>query len=207
MSTRVGVVSDGSAEIESLRILLRKLKSDYTIIESAAAYAQMQPKSTPKQIAKAAASKVDILHNLKKIDKVIVIIDREDLEICPGEFSEKIRKALHSQVKPEVSVVVKDKKFENWLLASPDTISKNSKRFQDIHKYKNKIAPNRADNIIDSENLLKKTAKDNQYNKGVCPNEILEAACPDEMGANSRSFRKFLQEAGVRKYKKQSLKP
>lgn len=67
---------------------------------------------------------------LKKVRSVIVVIDRESREDCPGEFAQDIAHTIVDTMKsrysytgsPPVSVVCVDRTLENWLLADPKGI-------------------------------------------------------------------------------------
>jgi hypothetical protein len=64
---------------------------------------------------------------------VIVVLDREDRSITADKFASELRVELARQVSKQdgpaagerIAVHVADRKFENWLLADPDAVSRS----------------------------------------------------------------------------------
>lgn len=67
---------------------------------------------------------------LKNVSLVVVVIDREYREKCPGKFAEDIQRIILDTMQvrysytgsPPVSVVCADRMLENWLIADPKGI-------------------------------------------------------------------------------------
>lgn len=66
----------------------------------------------------------------KQVSLVVVVIDREYREQCPGEFAQEVKRTIVTALQdehgysgaPPVSVVCADSKLENWLIADPEGI-------------------------------------------------------------------------------------
>jgi hypothetical protein len=79
---------------------------------------------------------------LKGYSKVLVIVDREDRNDCPGEFAQRVQNELVGQLQanynypgtPPVSVVCADRCLENWLIADPEGIGEHSYIQKDISR-------------------------------------------------------------------------
>ncbi len=189
---KVGIVVDGDAESQALKLLTRKIKFDgLNIIDPV--YANMQPKSTPAQIARSSLSTIKILLN-KGAELVVVLIDREDRTECPGELAKIIEQSLLKVGQVKVKVVIKNVKFENWLVADLDAIKALRNRFNVTEKFINLIKPNKADNIQNAENTINEICIGKQrYHKRDDPVKIMTKAKPENIAMNSRSFRRFLR--------------
>ena len=68
--------------------------------------------------------------------KIIIVTDKEEKPFCPGELSSLIKKQLLSRIEqkhgkqfrdglPEISVVIANSCYENWLIADPEGIAKS----------------------------------------------------------------------------------
>jgi len=108
----------------------------------------------------------------------------------------------------QVHVVVKNRKFENWLIADPKALASLKGRFKPTQAFRKHVSPNKADNVPDGAVLLKQICvKGSYYHKTQDPPRILAAMDVAEGGRNSRSFRRFLRLVGDRRYRDQSKKP
>lgn len=67
---------------------------------------------------------------LKRPSKVIVVVDKETRDACPGEIAGSLEAALVDKLtqdygytgSPRVAVVVSDTSLENWFLADPESL-------------------------------------------------------------------------------------
>lgn len=201
---KIGIVVDGDAESQALKLLTRRITiSRCQIIDPI--FARMQPKSTPDQIVRMARGKVDILL-AKGVDQILVLIDREDNKECPGIFADRIKNAFARAGYGGVSVVVKDRCFENWLVADVDALEQLRRRFQVTTAFKNSIVPNKADNINAFEQLNRIT-RGPSYHKRRDAAAITEKQDPVRVALNSRSFRRFLKLISHPNYRCQSKYP
>jgi len=197
---KIAVLSDGSAEALAITHLLRKIAiPDAQLLD--AKYSNMQPKDTAAQIARQALVTINILR-ARGVDRFVVILDREDRGECPGAWSASVEQALNALGVMNVSVAIKNRKFENWLIADPAAIS-GINGFSVSRARRQLVEPNKADHVTDAERWLSDCVRDG-YKKGVHPERICRAASYGVMAANSRSFRRFLRILGYPLYRLQS---
>ncbi len=202
---KIGIVVDGDAESQALRLLTERIDiEDVQLL--APAYANMQPKSAPGQIAQSAKSRIDIFL-ARKADKIVVLIDREDREECPPEFARQLEQAFKRLGYDDIPVVIKNRTFENWLIADIDALKELSGLFSVTRSFERTVSPNKADTVGDAEALLKKIAVKRRFHKRRDANAITAVQEALEMARNSRSFRRFLRVVGHPQYLTQSKKP
>lgn len=203
MSNEILILTDGEAEGLTLDKLLRKIPVDkrYRVYN-----AEIQPYINDiNKLKKALKSSYRRLF-AKKLDsdryeKVIMVIDFEQQEIL-GECL-VVRKNFFIQALQEVysqficSVVFKNKKYENWIIADPDTI----KALKGYNLSNNQIrqVSQTADNVLDAVRYLEQ-AKSNHFDKVRDSQLIIPKLNVNEMERNSRSFRKMVKEIGIQKY-------
>lgn len=201
----VGIVVDGQAESQALRRLLPKIQAPGARL-AAPVYADIQPKASAQQIARAVIGKLKILKS-QGTQKFVVLLDCEDAQLCAPEFAGEIEEAFARLDWPGVVVVVKRYKFENWLIADVDALKRMPGRFRVTKRFERRVAPNKADNVVDAAAELGRLSKGDAYHKRNDPLEIAKHQEPRRIAANSRSFRRFLRVVGCRKYAKQSRSP
>ncbi|MEZ4777290.1 MAG: DUF4276 family protein [Bacteroidia bacterium] len=204
---KIGIILDGSAETKAMNLILPKIpiKSSIQILPSL--YADIQPKASPGQIGKSIESRVNICIK-KGASQIIVLIDREDREECPGEWAKTLENNFRKKYSSiPIFVVIKNRKFENWLMAAISAFNDLPKRFELSQSFIRKIEPNKADSITDAEAEIHKVVKGNRVRKSIWGQEIAAKCDPDEMGRNSRSFRRFLRLLQHPDYMTQSKDP
>jgi hypothetical protein len=204
---KIGIVVDGLGEFKSLPEICARLclrQGDQLL---APVHARLQPKSAPGRIAESVLKKLDLLRK-RGADVVLLLIDREDREDCAPEFAQAIEAALEGMGE-QVHVVVKDRKFENWLIAGPAGLARLKGRFKPTKAFESRVMPNKADNVADATALLDQICVKGKgfYHKTQDPPRILAAMDVTEAGKNSRSFRRFLHLLGDKRYRDQSKKP
>lgn len=204
---RIGIVVDGSAESQALRGLTGRITiSGMTLIGPI--YADMQPKASAKQIAAAAAPKLKILTTAKRVEHTVVLIDREDRTECCGGWAKKLERAFGAIGYANVTVGIKNRQFENWLLADVDALKALHTLFKVTRTFERLVVPNKADHILDPTNELSKIRKGNRsYHKRRDAQKITALQDPDKVARNSRSFRRFLRLLAHPRYAEQSKKP
>jgi hypothetical protein len=202
---KIGIVVDGDAESQALKKLTRRIKIAGTQLLGPF-YAPMQPKSTPKQIAKSAEKQVVILKR-KRADKVVVLVDREDQAGTPGEIAISLEAAFHELGHQQVYVVIKNRKFENWLIADVGAFRQMPRRYKVSSAFEKAVSPDKADSVKDAEALINQIALKVKYHKRHDAAQIAEKQNEAEIGLNSRSFRRFLRLIGHPDYRDQSCKP
>ena len=125
---KIGIVVDGDAESQALKGLTQRLEIKGAQLLNPV-YANMQPKSAPGQIAQSAKSRIDILLT-RGADLIVVLIDREDRKECPPEFASQLKRAFAKLGYDDIRVVIKNRTFENWLIADVKALKKMSARFK-----------------------------------------------------------------------------
>ena len=204
---RIGIIVDGKGEVGALpRIFPNlKLRKGDQPIPAWTLYADLQPKASAGQIARRAMSRVRILRQ-EGADSILLLIDREDREECAPEFAQAIKTALEGMGE-RVSVVVKNRTLENWLIADPKGLASLSGRFKLTNAFVGRVSPNKADNVRNGAAMLDRISINRSYHKTLDPPKILGAMDVGQAGKNSRSFRRFLRLVGDKRYRDQSKKP
>jgi hypothetical protein len=200
---RVGIIVDGDAESMALRPLVGRI-SIQGVVVIPPVYSDLQPKTSARQIARAAQETVGIL-SARGADRVVVLIDKEDLQSCPGGRADLIRSAFAALGMDFVSVVVKCRQFENWLLTDPEAFKRNPKRFRLTKEIRTIGRPDRADSVDDPVAAIDRACKDGRpYHKRHDAILLTANQRVTEVAAHSRSFRRFLRLLGHTSYLSQS---
>jgi len=202
---RVGILVDGQCEPEALTKLRAKLQCRASMMRPLFVD-HLHPKADPGLIAGRALKKVPILRK-RGAGRIILLIDREDREDCPPKLAAEIAEALERRGESGISVVVKDRALENWLVADPDCFAALPARFRPGKSFARSVSPNRADSVRDAAALLDRAAIGPGYHKRHDPPRILEAIDVATAAKNSRSFRRFLRVIGDKRYRAQSKQP
>jgi len=201
---RIGIVVDGEAEYASLTLMFPALQAhtNHTLLHPV--LAKIQPYAPPGAIAQRCtlASRA-FLH--KSPDLIVVLFDRENRSECCGTLARQVEASLESGIPCSVGVVVKDRMFENWLVADLDALEQQPARFRLSQRDRRLVAPNKSDRC-DALSLLKR-ATGHEYDKVRDAKNVLKRASPERIAANSRSFRGFLRLLGDPDYLDQSLNP
>lgn len=192
---KIGLICDGVAEYETLPGLLSRCGTPHQIVVTLKG--DIQPLAPAPQVAKAIVRVLPI-HLEKKVDHVVVILDLESPAACAVERATEIAVALRGRNLPlACSVVVKNRAFENWLIADPAAIDRIPKRFRLEASERRRIMQGQADNL-DAQKLLKRNCLQGQYEKRLDARRILDQANPENMALHSRSFRKLMRELGAK---------
>lgn len=201
---RIGLVVDGEAEYASFPHIISQLQSVTGATILSPALAKLQPYAPAGQIALTASKKIKVLER-KRVDRVVVLIDRETRPDCCGEFADAVQRRIMRLVQVDVAVVVKDRTYENWLVADVAALERVPNRFQVSKRSRSRIEPNKADGAPALEII--KTACRSNYEKVSDARAILSKADVKEIAENSRSFRRFLRCLGHPTYCAQSRRP
>jgi hypothetical protein len=190
---RIGIIVDGEAEYRALPHLLRRLVTPHTVLDPLVA--DVQPFAPIPKIVGAVRRKLPIVAS-KDVDMLLLLLDRETRSECPGELATTIRVALENSCGGQhgigYGVVVKNRQFENWLVADDGTLRVMSARFEIAPAIVARITPNKADNV-DALRILKDASRRDAYSKVADAVRILRQASPEQMALNSRSFRRMLR--------------
>lgn len=193
---KIGIIVDGSEEQSTFGIVVSKIQIEGIHIVKPL-YASIAPKATPLQIAKAAESRIKILH-ATGVQKIIVSIDLEDLNECPGSRAKNLEEAFSKLGYKNISVVIKNRKFENWIIADIDNL-KGHKLFNVSNSMEGRLK--NCDSIQDAvKELNKMKGVNGYYHKTKDGNSLAKSINPLNIAANSRSFRRFMKLIGHPNY-------
>jgi hypothetical protein len=200
---RTGIIVDGQAEPEALSLALRRLRDigPFHIV-----YARIQPTAAPARIAEMARDQVEKLL-ARGAQRIVLLIDREDRDDCAPGFAAAIESAMLGLGTGQVRVVVKNRKFENWLIADPDALARLRKRFEITEAFRRHVGPDKADNVPDAEAWLARATRGDSYHKRGDPLRIMRVLDVRAAAKNSRSLRRFLRVLGWPGYRDQSKRP
>jgi hypothetical protein len=203
---KVGVVVEGQSEFTALPHLREQLCSETTTSSVKILHACYDPHGRPQRVVKGCRSAVKQLAG-RKFDLAVVLIDRESQAKTATEIARALEAAFSSaNFGIPVTVVVKDRCFENWLVADLAALHKLSARFDVSTAMVNAVEPDRADRA-DAAKLLKRAANGDAYGKVDDARRILEKATIAHMARHSRSFRCFLARLGHPGLQSGSCKP
>jgi hypothetical protein len=201
---KIGILVDGEAERAGLPMLFEQLRAQtgHAIVNPL--QPAVHPKADPERFAGACVPKIEILAK-KGVDRIVVLVDREDRDDCPTEIATAIRQSIIRKTALPVCVVVKDRCFENWLVADAESFV-SSTRFKLEPSVRRAIESGLADGL-DALALLKRNAVKDSYNKVRDGKRILEQSDVGRMAAGSRSFRRLLRCLGHPQYLDGSKRP
>lgn len=193
---RIGLIVDGDAEFRALPHLYDRIGTPHILLSPVRA--PIHPHAPFPQMAQAVARKIPILRSWDA-DAALVLLDRETRQECPGAIASSLLALIRPQCKASgihhVSVVLKDRTFENWLISDPKALLRMPKRFGFASTSLRKFGGG-ADSV-DAMSSLKTAAIGAAYSKTLDAPRILRLADPATMAKNSRSFEKFSRELGV----------
>lgn len=194
---------DGQSEYQSLPLITAKIgAADVRFLRTLCA--PIQPYASAGVIARACRSPIEQLAQRGATD-VVVVLDRETRSDCPGNWATEILGKLEIPADCQGWVVIKDKTFENWLIADIDALKASPRRFDVSDSVERKIKPDKADSC-NALRLLKNITRPS-YSKVSDSKIILAAADPLKVAENSRSFRRFLRISGHPSYTLASRRP
>lgn len=203
----VGLVVEGEAEVGAIPQLLRELIQNRVIRLSAPAHFHGQPvQCAPNRFREFIRNKIVPLVRaamLKQVSLVVVLIDREDREQCPGAFAQDMARTIVALMEsrfqydgmPRISVVCADRRLENWLVADPSGLCNHAYLAKDLST----AVGNNADGK-DALTLLKGAYRPGRaYHKRMDASRLAKAVCvmKPEVRHRSKSLDKFLRELGV----------
>lgn len=199
---RFGIIVEGDSEFNALPPLLDRLRSDCGITSIKIMKANIAPEAPIETVAAQFADRV--MQQVRRgAERLILLLDREQQEACCGELSRRIAEAVERRTDIPVTVVIKNRCFENWVIADLDAISAQPARFLLTRGVRNKVEPNKADGA-DALALLNRISRGPAYSKVRDSRRTLQLADPLRLANNSRSFRRFLRTLGHPLYHDQS---
>ena len=202
---RVALVVDGEAEYRSMGLVCEKLREECGQTFLRPVKAVVDPVSPAAAIARMLKDRI-LDMEARRADLIVVLIDRETRDECPGDVASAIRGEIQRYATSQICVVLKDRMYENWLVADVSSLARMRARFNITRGRRVQIEPNRADGI-DALELLRLAAKKKAYDKVADGIRIMRVAEPSQIAANSRSFRRFLRCVRHPAYSTQSRLP
>ena len=201
---RVGLIVEGQAEYSAIPALVPTLRSatGHTIVGPT--LAPVHPTSAPEVLARGCRNAVGVLE-LKRVELIVVLLDKEDCPCCSGDRAVDLERALSRVSQVAVKVVLKHRTFENWLISDIEAVKANPGRFTVTVGAARRVSPNKADHVDGIAWLSQ--ASGGTYEKVADARRILDRASIDAIGANSRSFRRFLRVLNHPTYVHQSSRP
>ncbi len=218
---KIGVITEGLAEQQALAFITEKItKANPRVQVLRPRFAPCHPTASARQIAGAIRSKIEDLLKKDKVETVIVLLDFENPEnkqrgdhpdgearLCPVKWRERLETVFHQAGFPQVSVVLKNRKFENWLIADVEAFKKMPKRFNLSKSFESQVVPNRADTVNDAESLINTIVRGDKYSKNKDAQKLANEQDINRAACNSRSYRRFLRAVDFPDYAGQSGKP
>lgn len=201
---KIAFIVDGPTEYHCLLNLIHNSGTPHQFIKPFVC--DMHPLSNVGQIAYRVIKKLQMIQG-KNPDLVVITIDHENREDCPPHFANELRNEIDrrfSDKQYDISVIIKVRTFENWLIADLNGVSSLNK-FNISSNIRNKIEPNKADNV-NALKLLKQMSGDD-YNKVADGKKISERINPQNIAKHSRSFRRLLRIIEVPNFIEQSKNP
>ena len=185
---KIALLTEGDAEYASLPKLLPQLNAAvrHTIVKPLKV--NCPPDATAGIIARECKSRV-LIAAAKSADLVVVLLDREEQEACPGRIASEVERAIGRMCPNiEIRVVLKDPYYESWLVADMDALAAQPQRFAVTTARRRRVEPNKADRA-NGMALIKEMVKGDHYDKApdserICSKMELERAI-----LHSRSLR------------------
>jgi Domain of unknown function (DUF4276) len=193
----IGLIVDGHAELEGLPYVLSRLGIRHQILKPLRC--DLQPTSSPTRMA-SEASRHFTYFLRRKVDRIVLLIDKEARAECTGELAQEIErearaKLAHLSASIDLFVVLKVTKLENWLVADPEALTALPGLIKKPERIAKQVAGGRAD-AVDALTLLKNGWAKKGFKKPACAVAIFRKLDPVRAAANSRSFRKLLKTLG-----------
>jgi len=185
---RIGIIADGQAEAQALEHLVCRMARSGRIVLKPV-YADMQPYAPFPQIVRAAESRIGLLSQ-RGAQRYIILLDREQNEDCPGKYAARIQSEFNRMGHGNVDVVLKNRAFENWLVADLRSIARaQPKRIKLTDRIVQRIEQSGADNV-NALAVLNGCISDG-YSKRSDAIAICKTIDPATAQRFSRSFRRF----------------
>ena len=205
---RVGIIVDGKSEVAALPEIRPALEAatGNTILRPI--FARIDPTADVGTMTRVLAARLQGLEK-RGLAVAVVLLDREQQPVCPSDLATRVRRSLERRGNwtCTIQVVVKDRMFENWLIADPGALKRQRGRVFMNAATEHKVVPNKADHVEALELLQAAVVSHPSYRKVSDSQRILANADIAEMAANSRSFRRFLRCLGHPDYQDQSHHP
>lgn len=207
---KIGILVEGDSEYYALPRLLGRIPTSDDL-RLRPQKCSVHPLAPPGQIALRAARDARMLTD-RGAEHIVILLDLETRNVCPAEFAAELAAQVHaslvqSSASSRVSVVMKVRTFENWLISDPQAISANPGLFDPPQRFARHVSPDKADNV-DALQLLQQWSRvRGAYEKVKGAAALCEKLDPERAARNSRSFRRLLRVLGNPQYQSQSRQP
>jgi len=194
---RTVFITEGEGEYAALPLLKHQIQERTGIHLIPPMRITIQPDGPATKIGRSIKQKLLPTLMAKQVEKAVVLLDREMRGDCPGEIAIEVLAAVRSLCGTGIdfTVVLKDRCFENWLVADVQSLKAQPGRFRVSNAAERKISPNKADSI-DAQRLLSSIVIGRDFQKVEDAKNCLKNASLDRMAQNSRSVRHFLHVLG-----------
>jgi hypothetical protein len=206
---KIGLIVDGLGEAAALPLLRERIRSPHVLLKPVHER-KLQPLAKPEQIALVAARRC-LLLAAEGVELAVVLLDRETREDCPGRFASQLESLISRRLagrRIAVTVVMKDRCFENWLIADLECLGDTPRLFSNLTQVAQTVPFGNADGIDDALDILHRACGPRgTYNKVEGAKAICTHLDPGRAARNSRSFRRFLRVLEDSRYAGQSRLP
>jgi len=193
---KIALITEGDAEFKSLPLLLPEINSLTSNIVLKPLKVNVSPDAEPGVIARECKSRV-LIAAARGAGLAVVLLDREQQAKCPGDISTEIEAAINAACNSlPVRVVLKDRLYENWLVADMDGLAAQARRFEVTAARRRRVEPNKADKT-DGLALIKSMTLGGHYEKVQDAERICRHLGVERAAEHSRSLRHFLHVVGM----------
>lgn len=200
---KIAIITEGTGEFKALPRLYPQLQEAMPGTRFMRPLKVNVPPDAPQAtVATACLPQVRIACRLGA-GVIVVLLDRERQTDCCGLIAEAIARniCLRAELgRAVVHVALKDRQFENWLVADPDALRMQPARFQVTAGFARKVGNGSADRC-DAYPLLKSAVVRGGYDKIDDADRICSRQDVRKVAATSRSFRHFLHVVGYPDYR------
>ncbi|GAA0948580.1 hypothetical protein GCM10009554_46320 [Kribbella koreensis] len=206
---RIAILTEGDGEFKALPRLYPQLREAIprsTILRPLKV--ATTPYAAPGTIAQQCISRLTIAKS-QQADRFILLLDREQQDKCSGVIADSISSQIIKKISlppKSLYVVLKDRTFENWLIADPDALRSQRARFRLTVAFERAAGRGGSDRA-DALSLLKAVAVGSDYDKIEDADRICARQSIGKVASNSRSFRHFLHAIGHPDYQDQCRQP
>jgi len=195
----IGLITEGEAEYYALPLLHRENLVPRCPPLKPLSLGGIGGEASPRAIAARVKPKV-LEHWARGVNRVLVCVDRELRDDCPGRFAHSVLRELDQVLaarrRPECSVrvVVADRAFEAWLLADAAGLHTRGvfQRRPGFASFEGKLGARNRRGVVELESLLGRP-----YEKLVDAAKIFRKVRFANARMRSRSLHKLLRELGV----------
>jgi hypothetical protein len=203
---KIAFITEGASEFKSLPCLYKQFEERSGNVFLGPLKVNVSPDAMPRIIARECKSRL-LIAKAKGANLTVILLDREKQASCSGQIATSIEASTTPLcLGMEVRVVLKDQKFENWLVADLDALRAHPQRFNVTNVSAKKVVPNRAD-ACDGAEFISRCAKGDCYDKVRDSQTICASMDVGRAAQHSRSFRHLLHLVGDLEYTTQCRLP